>query len=89
MTTDKAPFSLAPDGEVFANDILERAEELINAGIWEGLEGVRVRTWMRNFETAENGTGNATFTTSFISFLSGWTRTRNKRSRTTRRRCLF
>lgn len=53
MATDQAPFSLPPDGEVFTNDILERAEELINAGIWEGLDGVRVRTWMQNFETAE------------------------------------
>ncbi len=51
MTVRVQPFSLPKDGDVFINQIIERCEGLIYAGIWEGLDTIRLHTWMNNFNT--------------------------------------
>lgn len=53
MSSSMPTFAVPPDGEVFTNDILERAGALIDAGIWEGIDHVRLRTWLRNFDSPE------------------------------------
>ena len=44
-------FRIPKDGDVFINHIMDRCEGLIYAGIWEGLDTIRLRTWMNNFRT--------------------------------------
>jgi len=39
------------DGDVFISQIIERCENLIKTGIWEGLDIIRLQIWMKNFET--------------------------------------
>jgi hypothetical protein len=41
------------DGEIFAIDIVERCEALIQTGIWAGLDVLRLRSWLSNFHTPE------------------------------------
>lgn len=51
MTVRTHPFSLPKDGDVYIAQILERCEDLIYAGIWEGIGTIRLYTWMNNFKT--------------------------------------
>ncbi len=48
--TDK-PFCVPKDGDVFVSQILDRCENLTKAGIWKGLDTIRLNTWMNNFVT--------------------------------------
>lgn len=45
------PFTAPHDAEVYAGAVIERVEGLIEAGVWEGMETVRLRTWLGNFRT--------------------------------------
>jgi hypothetical protein len=49
MTPSVSPFTLPADGEVFISEILQRSEDLIDAGVWAGLSHVGLQTWLQNF----------------------------------------
>jgi hypothetical protein len=53
MTSTIEAFAVPPDGEVFTNSILARSDAMIETGIWEGLTHVRLRSWLKNFESPE------------------------------------
>jgi hypothetical protein len=44
-----APFALPKNGELFTDTIIRRSEDLIESGIWEGFEKVKLDTWLLNF----------------------------------------
>jgi len=50
-TTPSQRFTAPPEAEVYAGAVVDRVEGLIEAGVWEGLETVRLRTWLGNFQT--------------------------------------
>ena len=52
MSVTNHTFDLPKDGDVFISQILDRCEDLIYAGIWEGLDTIRLHTWMNNFKTS-------------------------------------
>lgn len=45
-------FAVPRDGEVFEADVLERCQNLITSGIWEGIPQHRMKAWLTNFSTA-------------------------------------
>jgi hypothetical protein len=45
-------FALPKDGEIFVDQVLERCNNLIASGIWDGFSRVRLDTWMKNFQSA-------------------------------------
>jgi len=51
MSKESKPFLIPKDGDVFITQILERCDDLIYSGIWEGLDTIRLHTWMKNFKT--------------------------------------
>lgn len=52
MTKACNEFCIPKDGEAFINQIIERCENLTKAGIWEGLDTIRLGIWMNNFKTS-------------------------------------
>lgn len=51
MTVTTQLFSLPKDGDIFTNLIFERCESLIDAGIWDGMDTIKINTWINNFKT--------------------------------------
>ena len=49
MNDKDSTFTLPKDGDIFTNSIIERCEHLIDAGIWDGLDAIRLNTWMKNW----------------------------------------
>lgn len=47
------PFSLPTQAHAYIKEITERCEELINLGIWSGIDIQRLRNWRANFKTDE------------------------------------
>jgi len=47
------PFCVPRDGFVYYQGIVDRCQSLINCGIWDGLDRLRLRTWLANFKTDE------------------------------------
>lgn len=45
-------FRIPRDGETFIHVIRDRCQDLIDAGIWEGLDVLRLDAWMQNFQTS-------------------------------------
>jgi hypothetical protein len=46
-------FNIPKDGEIFTDNILERCQDLISTGIWNGITGSQLRIWLNNFVTDE------------------------------------
>lgn len=46
-----ATFDLPNDGELFTQQILDRCDDLIASGVWEGIGHDRLGIWMNNFST--------------------------------------
>jgi hypothetical protein len=44
------PFRVPRDGSIFTQQVIGRCEDLITCGIWEGLDLIRFRNWMQNFQ---------------------------------------
>lgn len=44
-------FAIPEDGKIYINMIIERCERLIDSGIWEGIDRLRLYTWLNNFDT--------------------------------------
>ena len=44
-------FAMPKGSDMFVHAVLERCEDLIESGIWDGIERVRVDRWINNFKT--------------------------------------
>ena len=47
------PFKVPEDGETYISKIIERCQDLIFHGVWEGLNSIRLNRWLANFDTDE------------------------------------
>jgi hypothetical protein len=49
----KVPFQVPDDGHTYISKIIERCEDLISHGVWEGITQIRLNKWLSNFDTDE------------------------------------
>lgn len=47
-------FRLPKYGLSYSSDVISRSSDLIGRGIWSGIKPVRLRRWLKNFETDED-----------------------------------